>query len=201
MTRGRTTREAQALLLTFPPPSPSDCPWVGNCVGWANYKAFVQLLFFGYCATIVTLAWWIPLASGVWRPLGAEQGAPDPNSRFDWQADDVTFAAIIIACTYAFMLTCFTGAHVFLITSAMTTIESASGVAPSPYSHESRLENFRQVFGASAFFWFSPAPSPDVVVTTCEGADFFRSIAAAKRGDPPALREYLLQSEIIANLK
>ena len=173
------------------------CPWVGQCVGWGNYKAFCQLLVFGCAATLVTLSWWLPLATGAWRPLPTPplKTSSDPHNRFNWRSDDMTFAAIILACTYGCMLILFASAHGSLIASAMTTIESASGISPSPYSHDSVIENFKQVFGSQATLWFSPSPSPDVIATTCQGCDFTRTIAATSRGERPGLREYPLSNE------
>ena len=155
------------------------CPWVGNCVGYGNYKAFMLLLVHGLAATLVVAAWWLPLAVGAWVP------APSVPPDFSY--------ALILDVAYAFTLALFAGAHASLIVRGRTTLEAAVGddAGTSPYSLGAR-ENCLLVFGAAPRAWLLPRVTPDVARATCGGADFTRTLRAAARGDPPALRDYAL---------
>ncbi|KAF8975976.1 palmitoyltransferase for Vac8p [Entomortierella lignicola] len=89
------------------------CPWLNNCVGHKNYKAFFLFVFWTavYCVTIVGCT--IPVAAVAVRPP-YEEDAFDPQWIF----------MILIGMIFGLCLVPFAIHHLLLIKSNKTTIES-----------------------------------------------------------------------------
>eukprot|EP00727_Mastigamoeba_balamuthi_P006465 m51a1_g2439 hypothetical protein (318) ;mRNA; f:854937-856445 len=129
------------------------CPWVGNCVGFWNYKYFVLFLIYTMALCVVTLGISMPhfihmfTSWDAWRPdmynvMVAVQG----------------LVAIVFGLA---VLTLFCG-HVHLIARNLTTIEHCVKVdMPSwknPFDLGTR-RNLIQVFGSNPILWWLPVQS------------------------------------------
>jgi len=129
------------------------CPWVGNCVGWGNYKFFVLFLTYTVVLCAVVTLCLIPF---VIEHLTSDVA----NTSGDIQIL-VTF---LCAAVFGFGLFFFAAQHYRLAVSNTTTIESfekfrvrtpTGEPSSNPYDL-GRGANFQQVFGPSKILAFLP---------------------------------------------
>jgi len=133
------------------------CPWIYNCVGFANYKFFFLLLFYSVvdCHLIV----WT-MAESVQRVIN------------EFDTPFINMFLILFGTTLAFFLgvliTLFFGFHVWLMLKSMTTIEfcEKSLKKDDARSYDSSVYdlgfygNIRAVLGDNVFMWFMPFARP-----------------------------------------
>ena len=127
------------------------CPWVANCIGFYNYKYFMNMLF--YCSLTVSF-----LVFTTW-PLFSSLFA---NDSLDPKLSYYLITTYLLASSLGLIITLFFFFHLWLITKQYTTIEYCekrvepnSNFATSPYNR-GVLHNFRNVFGHNVIFWFFP---------------------------------------------
>lgn len=135
------------------------CPWIYNCVGFANYKYFFLLLF--YSALDLHLIVW-SMAESVMRCVDHPE-TPLATMFF-------TFFGETLAFFLAVLVTLFFGFHIGLMLKAMTTIEFCEKSLPKQKEGESRSDtsvydlglcgNVRAVLGNNVFLWFVPCSRP-----------------------------------------
>ncbi len=127
------------------------CPWVANCIGFFNYKYFMNMLFYTSSSVlfIVFTSW--SLFVHVLE-----------KDTINYLLSYYLITTYLLAGTLGFVITGFFVFHLWLITKQYTTIEFCekrldpnSGFQTSPYN-TGVLSNFRNVFGHNILFWLVP---------------------------------------------
>jgi palmitoyltransferase len=167
------------------------CPWVANCVGFENYKAFVLLLASGWAATALVAAWWLPLAAGWWAPLPG--GAP-ANEALQWgRLGTAPFLGLVLCLSFFATLSLFAGTHAWLVHRGRTTLEASLMNNDGAFDFGAQ-RNWALVFGARPRGWLWPRVTEDVRAATRGGVDFQRAVGEATR---VRAEEYPLPEEAV----
>jgi hypothetical protein len=130
------------------------CPWVGNCIGYYNYKFFMNMLYTVMLLTIIIV---VSTRRLVHFTLLSTTVEPEV----------VYFVVFCYFTTFALMLliTLFFSFHVYLMVNNYTTIEfcekrqESEQFKDSPYNRGWYL-NFKAVLGNNPIFWPFPI-APD----------------------------------------
>mmetsp|Transcript_114060 Transcript_114060/g.223721 ORF Transcript_114060/g.223721 Transcript_114060/m.223721 type:complete len:353 (-) Transcript_114060:229-1287(-) len=136
------------------------CPWIYNCVGFANYKFFFLLLLYSVLDTHL-IVW--TMAESVRRCV------EEPSTPFATMF--LTFFTETLAFFLMVLVTMFFGFHIWLMSKAMTTIEFCEKSMPKNESDGSRsydtsvydlglCGNVRAVLGSNILLWFFPCSRP-----------------------------------------
>ncbi|XP_057616398.1 palmitoyltransferase ZDHHC15 [Chionomys nivalis] len=129
------------------------CPWVNNCIGFSNYKFFLQFLAYSvlYCLYIVTTVFSYFIK--YWRGE-----LPSVHSKFH-----VLFL-LFVACMFFVSLVILFGYHCWLVSRNKTTLEAfctpvfTSGPEKNGFNL-GFIKNIQQVFGDNKKFWLIPVGS------------------------------------------
>lgn len=127
------------------------CPWVANCIGFFNYKYFLNMLFY----TSATVFFLIITAFPLFREV-------IQNDTIDFRIAYYVITSYLLAGTLATVITGFFSFHMWLIFKQYTTIEFCekrtdgdSGFRTSPYNR-GFIANLKNVLGDNVLLWFVP---------------------------------------------
>lgn len=130
------------------------CPWVANCIGFYNYKYFLNMLF--YCVLTTGL-----ITFSSYQLIGTVFKTPEMyNYRLAYFIITSYMLAVILFC----LSTAFFSFHLRLLSSQMTTIEYCekkndgsawAGNVRGPYDNGT-LENIKSVLGNNYLLWCLP---------------------------------------------
>jgi palmitoyltransferase len=121
------------------------CPWVGNTVGFRNYKYFLLFLFY----TVLT-CW-----AGCFLSIGSTIRLMSAQDIAGRDINQIVFT--FVAGVFAIVLTIFTGQHVWLVFNNLTTLESMDRNRLKTNAYDlGRSANWLQVFGRDTKLWALP---------------------------------------------
>lgn len=127
------------------------CPWVANCIGFFNYKYFMNMLFY----TAITSLFVVVTSRHLFHEcLNYEN--------IDYKLSYYLITSYLLACTLALVLTGFFSFHIWLIWKQYTTIEFCEkrsdgddNFKTSPYNR-GIINNLKSVFGDNVLLWLIP---------------------------------------------
>ena len=129
------------------------CPWVANCIGFYNYKFFMNMLLHCSMTTLLIVSTSYPVIA---RTMS------HPES-FDYKVSYFVMTAYILACVLAFIITAFMTFHFYLISCQFTTIEFCEKRNEEDNTFHVKMpynlgfcSNLVTIFGHNPFFWIIP---------------------------------------------
>lgn len=127
------------------------CPWVANCIGFRNYKYFMNMLIYTSLATLIISSTSAPV-------LVAALKSDEINSMVAYYI----ITSYLLTSSLCFVITGFLCFHLWLVLKQYTTIEFCEKKAnhdivykKSPYNLN-YCDNFKTVMGDNILFWFLP---------------------------------------------
>lgn len=140
------------------------CPWVANCIGFYNYKYFLNMLFYTSLTTTIIVSTAYPIVQGVLTS----------DSTDEFLAYYI-ITSYILDATLCFVIIGFFSFHMYLVLWQFSTIEFCEKRSDgdreeahkvSPYNRGC-LENLKTILGKNPLTWFLPICKLDIVDSTC----------------------------------
>jgi len=127
------------------------CPWVANCIGFYNYKYFLNMLFY------TTATVWVVIVS-TWPLMQSVMS----SETIDYRIAYYIITSYVLAVALGAVITAFFFFHLWLISKQYTTIEFCekrsdgdSMFKISPYNL-GICRNFKTILGNNVLLWFFP---------------------------------------------
>lgn len=132
------------------------CPWINNCVGYNNYKFFLQLVIYGSLASFIGLATSLPeLVLCIGKLLGIGEG--DVWNSTLQTTDIVAFLMFGgLAGFLGILLMPMLFTHVPFAIRNVTAIESNYDNMANPYDLGSMVSNLESIIGEMGPDWLVP---------------------------------------------
>ena len=129
------------------------CPWIANCVGFANYKYFFLMTTYGM------LALWLFVGS-FWQTVLIIQR----NEGSSYAKYQFVTAVYMLICLLSLVITCFWLVHIYFISQAYTTVEFCEKRRKRAQGEEVTSSifslgiwrNFKQSLGENPALWPFP---------------------------------------------
>ena len=125
------------------------CPWIGTCVGFGNHKPFLLLLFYSTitCGFVAYMT-------------GQQYGRRALQAADDFTGSLLGMSLMILSGALGMVLGGFFCFHIYLTTSALTTIEYCEKMRTPDFDRKvydrGMLGNLKQVLGWNPLLWLLP---------------------------------------------
>jgi len=165
-------------------------PWIANCVGFHNYKFFLNLLLYAICLLVFMLGAMFPRLLNVFQPI--------LDIHYFLKKDMVVIVAFIVCFFFFITLFMFFGFHIWMVLNAMTTIEyrekshyKKTFLASHIKFNYSYYQNFTHIFGPP-WMWVLPMSPPKDHFVTLQ-YNFLKNVPDSKNGTVENARREVLE--------